>query len=63
MLKRFFRLHDNVTVRDVSVSVRDNNTQMQAELSRLEMGKWFLKAFFLHARNRGVIVDQSKSPP
>ena len=61
MLKRFFRLHDNVTVQNVSVSVKDNNVQMQAELSRLAMGKWFLKAFYLHARDRGVIVDQSKS--
>jgi hypothetical protein len=33
---------------------------MEAELTRLKLGQWFLDAFFRHAHGCHVMVDESK---
>ena len=40
------------------VPVEKNLSEVQAELSRLVMGNWFLKAFFKFARSKGIEVDK-----
>jgi hypothetical protein len=62
--KRFFRLRDETNhepggSRQNEVSIKDNNIQIQAELSRLALGQWFLAAFFRDAKRKGVTVDES----
>lgn len=40
------------------VPVEKNLSEVQAELSRLVMGNWFLEAFHKFARQKGVAVDK-----
>jgi hypothetical protein len=56
--KRFFHLDDEPGTHD-DVDIKESNIQIQAELSRLAIGQWFLTAFFEDAKGKGVMVDTS----
>jgi hypothetical protein len=66
VVKWFFclRKHDGLFDEDDPVNtvlIKDNNIQIQAELSQLTLGQWFLKAFFKFAQKKGAVVDKSRS--
>jgi hypothetical protein len=55
VVKWFFCLHKHDGLFDEddpvnTVLIKDNNIQIQAELSQLTLGQWFLKAFFKFAQ-------------
>jgi len=61
--KRFFRLggesESDESHSDNTLDIHEHNIQIQAELSRLVIGQWFLAAFFKDAKEKGVVVDTS----
>ena len=66
--KRFYRLGDqeledeNINFqKEQIISINDQKLYMQSELSRLIIRKWFLSAFYRHARSEGVHVHFSES--
>jgi hypothetical protein len=59
--KRFYKLQQSDD--DDSVSVDDNKVEIEGELIRLALGKWFLDAFYRFCRTHtnSVTVDMSRS--
>jgi len=56
VVKRFFKIdEDDATV----VTASAHNTQIQAEIGRLALAKWFFDAFIKHCANSNVIIDES----
>jgi len=56
VMKQFFRLR-NEDPNDAVISVLENQVQIQAEITRLAVGQWFLDTFFKYAQSRGIDVD------
>lgn len=57
MVKRFFKLEEEGTT---AITASAHNTQIQAELGRLALTKWFFDAFIKHCATAGnVTIDDS----
>ncbi|KAJ7738812.1 kinase-like domain-containing protein [Mycena metata] len=59
-LKRFYRLNEdseNSTPNGLPFTVGEHLVQIQAEVSRLVLAGWFLKAFFKHASEENIAID------
>ncbi|KAJ6470740.1 kinase-like domain-containing protein [Mycena vitilis] len=62
VLKRFYRLSEdieNLTPEILPFTVQHHLVQIQAEASRLATAAWFLKAFFKHAHELNISVDNN----
>ncbi|KAJ6505055.1 kinase-like domain-containing protein [Mycena sanguinolenta] len=62
VLKRFYRLtedSENAVPDCLPFTIEEHLVQIQAEVSRLAVAGWFLKAFFKHANNLNVAVDNN----
>ena len=57
MVKRFFKLEEDNATAVITASA--HNTQIQAEIGRLALTKWFFDAFIKHCAKGNVIIDDS----
>ncbi|KAF9000906.1 kinase-like domain-containing protein, partial [Cyathus striatus] len=61
--KRFFRLDDSEdadsNITNPKFDAHSHNVQIQAECSRLSIGKWFLNAYYELCRAKAVDVDEA----
>jgi len=57
VVKRFFKLRKDDENNVITASA--HNVQIQAEVGRLTLGKWFFDAFIKHCSNASVAIDDS----